>query len=896
MTVPRPDAQAEHSISYPSSAQKKWPSTIVCRAALAVLLARYTDASEALFGFVAERPLLVEGQETPVDGPTRCIVPTRVLCTPRQSGSDIMREIAAHDTAVREFEQTGLRGIRGSGDCGSAACGFQTVLVVTAGDSPQAPRSRLHRAVAGPDKFAPYTDRALLLDCQMAEGSALLLARYDASVIDARQVARFLRQFGSLIEQFQGRAVDLPVRELEIVTQEDQAEIRGWNSGQIRTSEVCIHDVIAKRASSTLDEPAIFAWDGEWTYAELDSLSSQLAGHIQSLDLDSRQAIPLCFEKSKWMVVAMLAVLKAGRPFTLIDPSNPPARISTICQQASATVALTSKLHRDTMSAAVPHCTVVDDDLLLSLPRVGGEFTSLARPQDVAYIIFTSGSTGEPKGIMIEHRGFVPCSLEFGPALSINNNTRALQFASYAFGACLVETLTTLMHGGCVCIPSEDDRMNDIPGFINRARVNWALFTPSFIGAIQPESVCGLQTLVLGGEAISAEMRDTWAPRVELLYAYGQSETSTVCSVAKVHPGSAELNAIGRAAGARFWITDPNDIDRLAPVGCIGELVIESPGVARGYLVAPPQDRSPFLAAAPAWYLAGQVLDGVSFYRTGDLVRYRSDGIVAYLGRRDSQVKIRGQRVELSDVETHLREQLDSHIVPVVEAVRASDFNNTILVAFLTGPFRDGEDTPRGTSGTEGYLLDGGAARGIRLRLQEVVPQHSIPAYYIRLESLPKTTTGKIDRRILRSTSTRLLDETNRSVTSRPEEMPPSSTTLKGSLRQLWFRCLNLDPNSESHGANFFDLGGDSITAIKMVNMARSTGMALSIDDVFKNPTLIDLVDVIRRGSTPHGPTPSPAWFGPVEQSFAQRRLWFLDQLSHSASWYLNPIAVRMRG
>ncbi|KAI0543201.1 hypothetical protein GGR58DRAFT_519334 [Xylaria digitata] len=864
LPVPRPDAKLEHRISYPGPTQQTWSSTAVCRAGLAVLLARSTLNSEALFGIVTERPHMFEEQEHPIDGPTRTLVPMRVLCDPHRSVSDVMREVTAHDNAMRDFEQAGLCNIRRAGDDGSAACGFQTILLVTTGDAPQAPSPGLHRTVEESDRFAPFTDRALLLHCHMFDDSALLTARYDGSVVDARQMARFLRQLGCLIQQFQCHGVDLPlVRQLDLVTQEDRAEIANWNSESLRANDVLIHDVIAARAAVVPGKTAVSAWDGEWTYAEL--------------------------ENSKWVVAGVLAVLKAGRAFTLIDPSSPRARIAQICRQTSATVALTSKLHRDTMRAVVGHCIVVDDNAFQSLSCDERWVQPKVKPRDLAYVLFTSGSTGEPKGSMIEHRGFASCALKFGPALGINKDTRALQFASYAFGACLLEIVTTLMHGGCVCIPSDEDRMNNVPDFIRRREVNWALLTPSFIGTIQPDSVPGLQTLVSVGEPMSTSIRDSWAPRVRLLNGYGQSESSSICSVTKVN--SLGLSNIGRAVGARFWIVDPNEFNRLSPIGCIGELVVESPGIARGYIVSPPQSSSPFISTIPAWYPSRQLPDGVKFYRTGDLVCYRSDGSIVYLGRGDSQVKIRGQRVETGEVEARLREQSSSHIIPVVEAIkRPGPSGSTLLIAFLI-------ESSKGAEDIDARILDNNVAKSVNAKLQQVLPQHSVPSYYIPMNHLPQTVTGKTDRRRLRSIASKLLDELVQNVTTQPTVRSGSSVTSKeAKLRELWFRGLDLDPDSDSGRASFFELGGDSIAAMRMVNMARLAGIVLRVTDIFENPTLAGLVGAICPDSAAYSPIPTTTYEGPVEQSFAQGRLWFLDQLKFEASWYLIPYGVRMRG
>ncbi|UKZ63170.1 NRPS [Trichoderma atroviride] len=897
LATPHPNTYAEHCISYLGPVQQKWSNTVVCRAALAVLLSGFTHSPEALFGVVMKPS---HKSEEEVDGLTQAVVPIRVQCSLDQSVLGIMEAITAHDHAMHEFAQVGLCNIRRMGDDESAACEFQTVLLVTESDASQAPSCAILQNTEESNKFIPCANRALLLSCQMASDSVLLAAHYDQSVIDAPQMTRFLRQLGFLIQQLQQNMEHLPlVRHLDAVTQDDQAEIEAWNSERLQTQDALIHDVISKRASDAPDSTAVSSWDGEWTYSELDNVSSRLAAHIQSLDLGQGQAIlPLCFEKSKWIIASILAVLKAGRAFTLIDPCDPPARMAQVCRQTGATVALTSSLHSSTIATVIDRCIVINDDFLQSLSRDTDQLKPTAKPQDMAYCIFTSGSTGEPKGIMIEHRGFVSCAVKFGPALGINPQTHALQFASYAFGACLVETVTVLMHGGCVCIPSDDDRMNSVPDFIRKSNINWVILTPSYIGTLQPENVSGLQTLVLVGEPISASIRDIWAPRVQLLHAYGQSESSTICSVTRVTPFTLEPNNIGRAVGARSWIVDPNDSNKLVPIGCVGELVIESPGIARDYIVALPPDESPFFVTTPVWYPTGQASGGFKFYRTGDLVRYRSDGTVVCLGRKDSQVKIRGQRVEISEVEARLRQQLPGRIMPVAEAVKTSDLSSgKTLIAFLIGSLQNEENGVFIAPTSDTHVLDHSATKDINGTLQQVLPTYSVPSYYISMKNLPRTATGKADRKKLRSIAGKLLSELAHNVRSQPcEKFGPPATMTEVKLRELWYRALNLDFNSENDGASFFELGGDSIAAIRMVNMARIAGIPLKVSDIFQNPTFADLLDVIGRDSTPYVSIPLTTYAKPVEQSFAQGRLWFLDQLELGASWYLLPYAVRMRG
>ena len=839
----RPEAQVEYS--FPLKGQYRLGKAI-CYISLAKLLCQYTDSPVAQFGIF---------DEWPSPGGNQKLVPVRVHCPQNQRISDAIASMArAKETSD-----------------------FQTVLDVI---EDKEAVSRLHKFVTASNALLAYARKALLLSCEIIGGSGRLHAYYDPSVIDAKQATRFLRQLGSLIQQCQWAAIDTPLRELDAASQ-DYAEILEWSGARPRVQAACIHDEILRQRSH---ETAVWAWDGSWSYDELERLTCCLSSHIQQYKLGS--VIPLCFDKSKWVVAAMLAVLKAGRAFTLIDPAIPPARIAQICRQTSATFALASKRHEDAMSALVSDCLCLDDGLLALLPSdEHGQATP--SPEDVAYIIFTSGSTGDPKGSRITHQGFVSFSSAFAPALGIQRGTRALQFASYTFGPSLVEILSTLMQGGCVCLPSEEERMNNISSFIERAGVNWALFTPSFIGALSPEQVKGLETLVLGGEPISAEMRDTWAPQVALRYAYGQSETATICSVASVKPEASDLNDIGHATGARLWVTAVGEPNRLSPIGCVGELMVEGPGVARGYLVATPEQMSNFLPELPDWYPAADRDNATSLYRTGDLVCYKSDGTLLYYGRKDSQVKIRGQRIELGEVEAKVRTQ--THLTVVVEAIERRQVKT--LFAFLIG------DPNKETALSEDFLLD---AQDIKEALRHDLPAYAIPSHFVRVLTRPLTATGKTDRRALRSIGAQLLIE-DRSSTVPVESTPlDSATDAQKTLRQLWHGCLQLDPRLDHAKVSFFEAGGDSITAIKMVNRARSAGITLTVRDIFQYPTYDQLETAVHPGSIPHQSILPLLSSSPrvksAELSFAQGRLWFLHQLYQESFWYNISLAARLRG
>jgi non-ribosomal peptide synthetase component F len=359
-------------------------------------------------------------------------------------------------------------------------------------------------------------DRALLLECQVSDGSMVLCARFDPHVMDDPRIHRYLRQLGALIERFLDETVDLSLDELDAATQEDREEIQKWNMALPTSPIDCIQNVIAKWTATSPQRPAVSGWDGNLTYAELHDLSTRLALHIQSFDLRAESVIPVCFERSKWVIVSMLAILKAGAAFTLIDSAIPTNRIEAICRQVSPKVALVCESQAHKLQPLVSHCVTIDDDLFQSLPFAEHGSLPVSKLQDLAWVAFTSGSTGEPKGIMTEHRGISTFASEFGPLYNLTPDSRGLHFASYAYVVSILETFTLLFTGACVCIPSEHDRINNISGFIRSSQVTFAMLTPSFLGTIQPESVPSLDSLVTAGEPMTPEIRDTWAGRFHL--------------------------------------------------------------------------------------------------------------------------------------------------------------------------------------------------------------------------------------------------------------------------------------------------------------------------------------------------------------------------------------------
>lgn len=422
---------------------------------------------------------------------------------------------------------------------------------------------------------------------------------------------------------------------LDFVSEDSRQKIMSWNARLPGKVNRCVHEMISHQTmSKPTTTTAICAWNGNFTYKMLDELAGVLALHLVELGVGPEVFVPLCFEKSAWNIVSMLAVLKAGGAFVPLDHSHPQGRLKHFIDDVQAELVLCSQQNLKKVVGAAKNAFVVDFDSINKLNySIESSILPQVLPENAAYIIFTSGTTGRPKGTIVEHAAFCTSAIEHSRAMCMRSSSRVFQFASHTFDASVMEILTTLLVGGCICIPSEEDRMNNIPAAIQKMGVTWTLLTPSVASTLSPKSVPNLKVLVTGGEAMSSGHLAKWKGRCCLVNAYGPSETSVIASASiKVDEDGNELNTdssnIGRAVGGRSWVVDSRDYNKLVPVGGVGELVIEGTIVARGYLNNEQKTAEAFIINPP-WLSAVEPRERI--YRTGDLVRYNSDGTLSFM-------------------------------------------------------------------------------------------------------------------------------------------------------------------------------------------------------------------------------------------------------------------------
>ncbi|KAH7116165.1 hypothetical protein B0J11DRAFT_593923 [Dendryphion nanum] len=838
-SIQQPSASSaiEYQCLLPKTPSDMTMSTVL-QAAWAIIVSRYTDSEDVVFGAT------VTGRNAPVPaieaiiGPTIATVPVRIHVASNYTTSAYLNTIQQQAIKRIPFEQTGLQRIAKMGPDARHACGFQTLLLVQPEEGVLG--NDMLGTWHGRSELSGFTSYGLVVQCALATDGIHITASFDAQMIEEWLAEKMLAQFSFVLHQLASADPEAKIADINILTPEDKRHLWEWNSDVPLVADRCIHDMFADQAKAQPNTPAICAWDGEMSYMELEECSTRLASHIISIGVKPNGIVPLCFEKSMWTVVSLLAVLKAGCAFLLLDPSLPAERLKSMCRKGSSTLALTSRQSALVIGGWIETCVIVDKDFVHTIPERKPPSMTV-RPTDSAYVIFTSGSTGEPKGCRIDHRSCCSAISRHGPSLGMQKSTRALQFGSYSFAGSLVEMLPTLVHGGCVCIPSEEERRTGLSSAISQMKINWAFLTSTVLDLISPQLTPSLKTVCVGGEPIRLSQITEWENLVHLRQTYGSSETSGVVSSMRLTSASTPRD-VGKADTGRYWIVDSNDHSKLVPIGVIGEVLVEGPILGQEYIGEPEKTASAFINP-PAWRTSFRhSQEALRLYKTGDLARFKSDGSIELLGRKDSQVKLRGQRIELGEIEHQARlANMDVEDL-AVELVWPRQEKKGLLACFIV-PMNSTDDHIN--KNTEDFMpnpLVQATIQAIQQRLEQFLPQYMIPSLFIPVTQLPKTSSRKVDRRRLReiggSLSSQQLVELRQSSQGL-KRMP--STEIERVMQQSWARALNLAPESISLDDNFFRLGGDSIVAMKLVSEAREVGIPLLAADIFRHKTLAEL-------------------------------------------------------
>lgn len=824
-------------------------STLI-RAAWGIIVAEYAGSDNIVFGaMLSGRNIPVEGI-TEMTGPTITTIPIRVSLDRQQSIAELLTNIQTQAADANMFEHMGLNNIKLLSPEADKICEFQNLLLIhpahaSKSDGPVGPTfwRQENIAEAGMEEHLQYP---IVLDFWLGEGKIDLQATHDARLVPTGQMQRILNQFEHVMRQLNACSETIKVNDIEIFSPQDRQEMLARNSIFPPAVDACIHDIISTRVTSKPNSLAVHSWDGNLTYTELHHYSTRLAHHLVSLGITPETFVAMCFDKSCWAIVAMLAVLKAGGAYVSLNPSHPISRNKYIITDVKATVMLTDSKHHANFTGITKNTVSVDRTFVEGLPHIDGAPCQIPS-SNPAFAVFTSGSTGMPKGIIMEHGAFATSAKAHSAALGINSDSRVMQFAAYTYDVSMGEIFTTLMQGGCICVPSEEERLNNLGGVITDMNVNWLFLTPTVAGLLDPATVPTLRTLVLGGEHCTTENIATWADHVNLINSYGPAECAIWTSCAPKLKVGADPSNLGRNIGGLLWVANIEDYNKLTPLGCVGELLIEGPVLGRGYLNDLKKTAAAFIEA-PVWLPANRPEHCKRVYRTGDLVRYEMDGTLTVVGRKDSQTKLNGQRLELGEVEHHLWTGLN--VKNAMAILPKTGFCKGRLTAIVS--FQDFVP-PGGNAGGRNYLRLIRAYQReralelltkLRTHMSSNVPGYMVPTLWIMVETVPLNVSGKMDRSLVSKWVTDMSQETYTDVLEKSTEKTLSvkpTTDMEKNMQILWGKALIVDPETISANDNFLSLGGDSISAMRLTAFAKAVGIVISIANIFLHPILADM-------------------------------------------------------
>jgi amino acid adenylation domain-containing protein len=735
-------------------------------------------------------------------------------------------------------------------------------------------------SVKGTAKF----DLSLVLE-QTPEGLAGML-EYSSDRFEPQTIRRMAGHLQTLLTGV-AENPDHPLGMLPILAPEEQHRMLvEWNSTATEVPrDMCFQQLFERQAAQTPNALAAIHDGHRLTYEELNGRANQLARYLRNTGVGPDVIVALFMRRGIDLLTAILAAFKAGGAYLPLDPDNPAQRHFQVLNQSKVARVITTRDLAPVLEGAAENAPgerrlglfYIED--LATLDEAADNLPPLSAPSNLAYVIYTSGSTGVPKGAMVEHRGMLNHLYAKLHELKLASSDVVAQTASQCFDISVWQFLSGLLVGGCVHIIREDVAIDPRQLFetIAEESVTILEIVPSLLRAMLEELKQGdfaepdlrsLRWLLLTGEALPPELVRQWLeryPMTSILNAYGPTECSddvahyAICDMASL---DAVHTPIGHPIlNTRLYILDP--WIQPVPVGVPGELYVGGICVGRGYLGDPIRTAQAF---APDPFTDGTTS---RLYRTGDLARYSPDGNIVFLGRLDFQVKIRGFRIELGEIESALQHHPAVAQAVVIAHQDASE--NKRLVAYLL--------PRRPTSAAE-----------IREALRQRLPDYMVPSLFIMLESMPLTPNGKIDRRALPAPPSARDDL--------PQSFTAPRTPTEQLLAQLWADLLGLD-RVGLHD-NFFALGGHSLLATQVMARLRAwLAVDLPLRALFEHPSVAQLarrVELAAGQAAPLPPILPVTRDRPLALSFAQQRLWFLDQLAPGDPSYNVPAVARLRG
>jgi amino acid adenylation domain-containing protein len=696
---------------------------------------------------------------------------------------------------------------------------------------------------------------------------------FESSTIE-RLSGHFLNLLGGIAANPQVRISQLPL----LTESETNQLLIEWNNTQVDYPEYkCIHQLFEEQVKRTPDAIAVVCSQQQLTYNELNNRANQLAHYLRKLGVKPEELVGICLERSLEMIVGLLGILKAGGAYLPLDPDYPSERLQFAIADAQLSLLLTQEGLIDKLPEHQARLILLDRFTEEINQNSQDNLTGVVTANNLANLIYTSGSTGKPKGVMVEHRGLFNLAQAQIKTFNLQSNSRILQFASLNFDASIWEIIMAIGAGATLYLDTKDALMPGLPlmGRLKDYGITHITLPPSALAALPLEDIPELQTIIVAGEACSEELIKQWATGRNFFNAYGPTETS-VCATVEKWTDATEKITIGRPiANTQIYILDSHL--QPVPIGVPGELHIGGMGLAKGYLNRPELTQEKFIPnpfekdeVIPPTPLNKGGNEPSKLYKTGDLARYLPDGKIEYLGRIDNQVKLRGFRIELGEIEALLNQNEAVQSSCVI--VREDNLGDKRLVAYVV---------PQ----PEINLT----INEIRQFLRAKLPDYMVPTAFILLDAFPLTPNGKIDRRALPAPD----------LQGQGEYIAPRNP-IEEKMAQIWAEVLKLERVSIED--NFFELGGHSLLATQVISRLQETfEIVVPLRYLFESPTIAQLSGVILKELQTGLGLKLPS-IVPVNReddiplSWAQERLWFVNQLEGESGAYTIDLTMRLRG
>ena len=795
---------------------------VAVQAAWSILLGRYSGNNDVVWGATfSGRPTSLHGVEKTV-GLFINTLPMRTKINWKQSIGEFLQGLQKNQRALMEYENTALSKIIHWSGCPAGEPLFQSVVVYEnyPVDSANSKENEEPATLRLSDiEYKEQSDLPLAL-IVLPESELRLILIYDASVFESRQIDRILAQMEFILSGMPKHPV-APLSTLSILPPEEKNTLfRHWNNTDLDiNSDRFIDQLILERAAAQPNALAIVCGENRLNYEELAQGSQVFLSNLLSRRIGPGNIVGICLSRDVEALVWMLAVLRSGAAYLMLDPEYPSARLQEMLARSSASLIITDRIHEPKFTSAA--CPV----LLTNKAQPCKESTDPDHPysgprssSDTAYVLFTSGSTGIPKGVMISHQNLTHSTTARSHVYS-DPPVAFLLLSSFSFDSSVAGIFWTLVNGGKLVIsrPRQEQNVDNLLATISAEKITHTLCLPSLYRSIidhvaatqNAQPLSSLKLVVNAGEVMPSgeylELHRSLLPQARICNEYGPTEATVWCAVydATEHDSTLPIPIGKPIANTKAYVLDKNG--EPVPIGAAGELAVSGKNLSRGYL-------NDELATQDAFRVSSAVDNGRTIlYHTGDLVKYREDGNLLFLGRSDEQIKVRGHRIEPREIETRIL----AFPGVLAAAVIAHRYGNqsTRLMAFVV---------------TESSHIE---VSDIHDSLVDQVPDYLIPSGIVVLEHLPLLANGKLDRQALDS----LANQQDHSLQADKAALLPKNE-IQSLLVEIWKDVLGTE--NVSVDANFFNLGGDSILSIRMVSKILQAGFDVGPNDIFDAPTI----------------------------------------------------------